>query len=145
MTSQDSKRAGGCQAQAGGPPPSFPRPPTPGDIAVVLAALVAAAALALNRPASGPEPDQVVVEVSGQPVERRPLDGPTRIEVRGPLGPSVIAVEPGRARVLSSPCRHQVCVHRGWLTRSGDLAACVPNHLVVRLSGGVGAFDGVSR
>ena len=51
------------------------------------------------------------------------------IHIEGPLGHSVIEINNGRTRFISSPCRNKVCVHTGWLETSGDLAACLPNRI----------------
>ena len=145
MSSQDSKPPEGCQAASPAPAPAWPQPLTGLDLAILVGALVAAAVLAISRPGDAGKPDRVVVSVSGERVHALPLDAPLQLQVRGPLGVSAIEVQPGRARIVSSPCREQVCVRRGWLRRGGDLAVCVPNHLVVRLAGAASAFDGVSR
>ncbi|MYI60489.1 MAG: hypothetical protein F4105_02245, partial [Gemmatimonadetes bacterium] len=42
---------------------------------------------------------------------------------------------PKGARVLSAPCVHKICMRRGWIQRAGDVAACVPNGLVLRIAG----------
>ncbi len=75
-----------------------------------------------------------------------PLSEAARIEVPGPAGASEVVVDGSRVRVAASPCARRICVRRGWLRAVGDVAVCVPNHLVVRVEGEGGpAFDGVSR
>jgi hypothetical protein len=70
-----------------------------------------------------------------------------RIEVPGPLGITVVDVGPDGATVRSSPCPNQICVGAGRITRPGEVVACVPNRVVLRLvgEGDRGAVDAVSR
>lgn len=44
-----------------------------------------------------------------------------------------LAVEEGRIRFLSSGCPDKVCVRSGWLSRTGQTAACLPAGVVVRV------------
>lgn len=45
----------------------------------------------------------------------------------------ILRFENGRVRVLESDCPDQVCVLTGWLSRPGQIAACVPGRLLVRI------------
>lgn len=44
-----------------------------------------------------------------------------------------ITYENGRIRFAEADCPDQICVHTGWISRSGELAACVPGHLILRI------------
>ena len=48
---------------------------------------------------------------------------------------ATIAVSDGTIRVTESACPQQICVRMGRKGRAGELIACVPNALVVRLEG----------
>jgi hypothetical protein len=65
------------------------------------------------------------------------------IEVEGPLGVTRIVVENGGVRVAESPCPHKLCIRKGLITRSGDLAACLPNGVVVTVTG-ESEYDGIT-
>ncbi len=45
----------------------------------------------------------------------------------------ILRIEPGRIRVLEADCPDKVCVTTGWLSRPGQMAACVPGRLLVRV------------
>ena len=125
--------------------PYQPLPPSPGDIVLAAVVLLSAAALLVARPGGG-TPRAASVQVGGEVVRLLPLHEAARIEVPGPAGVSAVEVDGGRARVVDSPCARRICVRRGWLRAVGDVAVCVPNHLVVRVEGEGGpSFDGVSR
>jgi hypothetical protein len=72
------------------------------------------------------------------------LSGHRQIEVDGTLGTSVLEVEEGRIRFVDSPCQGKVCVHSGWITRGGEIVACLPNRVSVAVLGGEQRFDAVN-
>lgn len=57
------------------------------------------------------------------------------VEVPGPIGVSRIVIHNHRARIESSPCHNQYCVHQGWLARAGQVAVCLPNRVSLELVG----------
>lgn len=110
---------------------------TPFDckLLVVVAVLVACSFLLPLRQTVGA---RVVVSSDDRIVFVAPLAKAQRVELNGPLGITVLQIEHGGARIISSPCTNKVCMHMGEARHSGDLLACVPNHLVVRIEGDVG-------
>lgn len=116
----------------------------PADAVVVaLAALLVGAAWAsLWR---GDEPAEYVqLSVPGAPDERLALSVDQVREVRGRIGTSRLEVRDGRVRFTDSPCVGRYCVHAGWLSRSGQVAACLPNGVVIEVTGGEREYDAVS-
>ena len=115
------------------------RRPVWGDGLVVL--LVAAAAvvlLFLFRPEGGNFLTATVV-LEGETIARYDLSalaGPEDLEVEGAAYPITIQAEPGRIRILESGCPGQDCVHTGWASQAGQQIICLPNRLVISLSGG---------
>lgn len=47
----------------------------------------------------------------------------------------VIAYEGGRIRFAEADCPDKVCVRTGWVSRAGQVAACVPGHLILKITG----------
>ena len=119
--------------------------PAAGDMVLVAAALLAAAVLSFGgTEIAGAE--RVVVDLEGVTRYDASIDSQTTVTIIGRLGPAVIRIEGGRARIETAPCRGQICVVRGWLHATGDVAVCIPNRVVVRLTGGAPrAFDGITR
>ena len=78
-----------------------------------------------------------------------PLDKDRRVELNGPLGVTVVEIKNGAARIVSSPCAKKICIHMGDARRSGDLLACVPNHLIINIEGRKdeegGGYDFIQR
>lgn len=88
--------------------------------------------------------EQARILVGDQQLALVSLSGQRRIEVDGALGTSVLEVEEGRIRFLDSPCQGKVCVHNGWVTRGGEVVACLPNRVSVAVLGGEQRFDAVN-
>ena len=88
-----------------------------------------------------------VVEVNGRRVLELSLDRDVTTTVAGPLGETVIIVEDGTVRIADSPCPYHYCVNMGRLRHRGEIAVCVPNRVVVTISGGDDhdSFDGVTQ
>ena len=92
----------------------------------------------------GEVPDRAIVRAGGAIVAELPLNDRRALSVEGPLGTTVIEVEPGRARVASDPGPRQYCVRQGWLSRGGAVAICAPNQVSLSLNGGGASHDSLS-
>ena len=77
----------------------------------------------------------LIVELSGVSPTTHALSNYEVLPVVGPLGVSEIEIGPKGARVISAPCVHKICMRQGWMQRAGDVTACVPNGLVLRIAG----------
>lgn len=53
----------------------------------------------------------------------------------------ILEWQEGRIRFAEADCPDQICVRTGWISRSGDMAACVPGQLVLRVEGEPPASD----
>ena len=111
-----------------------------GDWLLLLAAgaLVAASYPLLWR---GGTADRAIVKRDGEVVTELALNVARKYAVPGPIGTTMIEVQPGRARVLSDPGPRQYCVQQGWLTRANAVAICAPNHVTLQLAGRSGNND----
>jgi hypothetical protein len=56
----------------------------------------------------------------------------------------VILIEKGRIRFIEADCPDKVCVKTGWLTRNGEMAACLPNRTIIEIKGQNAKVDGVA-
>lgn len=112
----------------------------PGDL-LTLALALSFCVLSVVGLWRGGAPDKVVVRAGGQVFAELGLSRAQTVEVPGPLGMTLIEVEPGRARVASDPGPRQYCVRQGWLTRSGASAICAPNEVSLSLAGGSSDYD----
>lgn len=117
--------------------------PTPADLilAVLLVVLSLGSWVLLGRRPPG---SQLVVESAAQ-LQRHPLNQDQILYLEGPLGRSRVEIGGQGARIATSPCPEQRCVLQGWIRRQGEVAACLPNHVVLRIEGGDGEVDALSR
>jgi hypothetical protein len=109
-------------------------------LAVVLAAL-GVYLLVSNRATA--EGARVTVWSSAGDTTSCSLAETRTIRVRGLEGETVVSVEGGRVKFISSPCPHKICVRRGAVSRCGEWIACVPNGVVATISG-ERAYDGIT-
>lgn len=72
------------------------------------------------------------------------LDQERTLDIPGPLGNSRIVIHHGQVRFESSPCPNQYCVHQGWLSRSGQVAICLPNQVSLELLGSKKLYDSLN-
>lgn len=115
----------------------------PGDWLVIV---VAAILVGLSFPLfwQGGLADRAIIRQNGQVFAEVDLRAKRQLEVAGPLGNTLIAIEPGRARVLSDPGPRQYCVRQGWLMRPGEIAICAPNRVSLQITGRTKVYDSIS-
>ena len=121
--------------------------PTPLDALVALAVLAAAAAILFAfRPKSGNFLTARIV-LDNELVAELPLSALSEtvtLDVPGARYPITVEAEQGRVRVSHSECPSQDCVHTGWVSRPGGQIICLPNRLVITVTGGGADADAVT-
>lgn len=114
------------------------RRPTLWDGVVALAVVAAAILLFFQlRPAEGNFLTARIV-LDGELVaeyELNSLTQPVTLTLDNAPYPLTIELEPGRVRIAESHCPGQDCVHTGWAARAGAEIICLPNRLVISLTG----------
>ena len=88
--------------------------------------------------------DRAIIRQEGKVFAEVDLKARKQFAVGGPLGTTLIAVEPGRARVVSDSSPRQYCVRQGWLMRPGEIAICAPNRVSVQIAGRTKVYDSIS-
>lgn len=118
---------------------------TVADTAVLVLAVATVTTLyAALWSGNGAQGEQATVWVAGEHRHTLPLSQARTLRVEGPLGESIIEVDRGRVRVADSPGRQRRCVKAGWLSSSGESAICLPNQVVVKVTGGEPRFDSIN-
>ncbi len=107
---------------------------TPFDrkLLVIVSILVALSFSILFRQSNGA---RIIVTANDKTVFVAPLNKDQQVELEGPLGITVLQIKNGVAQIISSPCPRKVCISMGNAQHTGDLLACVPNQLVIRIEG----------
>ncbi len=93
---------------------------------------------------SGELADKAVIRSGGKIFREVPLSRDQKIEVPGPLGISIIAIQHRKARIASDPSPRQYCVRQGWLEQAGEIALCLPNQVSVELVGSHKRYDSLN-
>jgi len=112
---------------------------------LLLAMVVLGSFLVPLRQGSGA---RVVVNSGEQILFVAPLDQEQQVDLTGPLGVTRLEISKAGVRVISSPCPKKICIGMGTARHAGDLIACVPNRLVIRIDGESskqGRYDLLSR
>ncbi len=68
---------------------------------------------------------------------------PVHFIAKGELGDSEIVIDNNSVYFLASPCRNKLCILAGHKHKIGDMIACVPNRILVTISGAAKRFDAV--
>lgn len=53
-----------------------------------------------------------------------------------PIGNNLLEIKKGQVLMIAADCPDQVCLKTGAISRQGQLICCLPNQILVRLSGG---------
>ena len=114
-----------------------------GDWLTLLCGSIFVAMLALSL-WSGDRADKAVIRSGGKIFREVPLSRDQQIEVRGPLGISIISIRQREARIASDPSPRQYCVRQGWLKQAGEIALCLPNQVSVELTGSKKRYDSLN-
>lgn len=124
---------------------------TKGDVTVILVALCLVALIWAGIYLFPRDTDQMraVVRVDGEEILSIPVDGveiqTKTVSVQG--GQAIIEYGQGKVRVSQESdgiCPDDICWRTGWISRTGQTIACVPNRMTVTLMGGTG-IDAVVR
>ncbi len=116
-----------------------------GDIVVILSLVViSCSVIFLSFAYSKQSGRSALVNVNGKPTATLKLETPTRLEVTGPVGITVVEVDEKGAFISESPCPHHYCIRMGHARIKGQTIVCVPNGVSLRIIGGDGeGVDGV--
>ena len=88
--------------------------------------------------------DKAIIRSGGKIFREVPLSRDQQIEVRGPLGISIITIKNRKARIASDPSPRQYCVRQGWLQQAGEIALCLPNQVSVEMAGSKKQYDSLN-
>lgn len=116
-------------------------------IAALLAVSLAASFLLLNSRSGSAD---AAVYQNGEllrTIDLSRVTAPYSFTVDGPAGVNAILVEPGRICVSHADCPDQICVHQGWISNSVVPIVCLPNQLVIQITGSArpNDIDGVTK
>lgn len=121
---------------------------TPADLSAMLLTLTGILALILGGTYAPGANAAIYLDNTLQAV--LPLNQPVTREFKGRLGPVAIDVKNGAARIREYDSPRLIGTKTGWIKNSGQVAACVPCGLLIKIQGqglhsGKNDFDAVAR
>lgn len=93
---------------------------------------------------------EVNISVDGETVAVYPLDDDREITLTGYRGGTcVMRISDGHVTMVSAECPDKICVHHHAISHDGESIICLPNRIVIRVTGaadtGSPALDGISQ
>lgn len=79
---------------------------------------------------------KVVITMDKEVYGEYPLDEDKKIQVRENGHKNIIEIKDGKVHMIDSDCHNQDCVHQGTISRKNESIVCLPNKVVVSISGG---------
>lgn len=111
------------------------------DIALIAALLIFAAAAWVFMLAARRDGASAVITSHGQEISRLPLSRDTTLTVGGDGHENTVVVENGRVYVSQASCPDHVCIRQGPISYDGQTIVCLPNRLVITVTGSGGGVD----
>ena len=88
--------------------------------------------------------ERVRILAPGQKPVSYSLTKDRTVDVAGAVGISTIKIHNGEARFIASPCHGKYCIHSGWHTHAGEVAACLPNRISLEIIGANRRYDSIN-
>ncbi len=76
-----------------------------------------------------------IISVNGRDTYKLLLSEPKTIKIKGAIGKSTVEIKDRSVRILDSPCPLKICMHQGKIKASGETIICVPNRVMIRITG----------
>ena len=115
------------------------------DIALIALLIVFAGSFYFIFSAPGGAGRSATVSINGEVFDEIPLSRDAELEVRdsdGVLLNKLIIIN-GVAEMTYANCPDGLCVKHRAISMSGEMIVCLPNRVVVKVTGTKGAFDAV--
>lgn len=119
--------------------------PKIGDFFIVLIIAAAAFILLISLRQTDTEERVALIIQDGAVVKSIRLDTLDHTEIVAYDGeyPGVIEARPGRIRFREAACPDQICVGTGWISNNGQIAVCLPNRILIKITGADSAEEDI--
>ena len=115
---------------------------------IILAALVIGLAVLLwfGIRVLRSEGANVVVTVGGEEYGEYPLYTDAEVRIGGKDSYNLLVIKGGEAEIAEASCPDKLCVHQGKISFDGQSIICLPNKVVVEITGGEQSnYDAVAK
>ncbi len=115
------------------------------DIALFIVLILMGLGLSWWSVVSGTEGQKVVVTVDGKTYGTYSLLEDQTVEIRQSGHLNKITIKKQTVQMSYSDCKNQVCVKDGKISRTNHSLVCLPNKVMVEITGGEEEFDAISN
>lgn len=109
-----------------------------GDLVVALMLLLLSAAMGGIILIFSPVPNYAVITVNGSEICQLPLDRDCTYQIGKT---NTIKISDGTVRMIEADCPDKICMHTGSISNRGQAIVCLPNKVVISISGGDSSTD----
>ena len=115
------------------------------DIALIALLIVFAGSFYFIFSTPGAAGASVTISVNGEALDELPLSRDAEFEVRNPEGVLLnkLIIRDGAAEMAFANCPDELCVKHRAINLSGEMIVCLPNRVVVVVTGTNVEFDAV--
>ncbi len=114
------------------------------DIALFFIILISGLALSFVSLTANLGGDKVLVTVDGKDFGIYSLYEDQEIKVIQNGHTNHITIKDGKVSMSYSDCKNQICVNTKAITESNDTVVCLPNKVMIEITGGGGGADVIS-
>lgn len=109
-----------------------------GDIIVATVLLLIAAISGVGILILSPAPQYAVITSDGTELARLPLDTDCVYQIGDT---NTIEISGGQVKMIDADCPDKICIHTGKISQSGQTIVCLPNKVVISISGENSSVD----
>lgn len=117
----------------------------PADIVLTIALIAAGLVMSFFLAFGQDDGSRVTVTVDRKPYGTYSLDEDRQVTVQQGGHTNTFEITGGRVRMISADCRGHDCVHEGSISKSGESIICLPNRVVLEITGGEEEFDVIAE
>lgn len=115
------------------------------DIVLFVILLLIGVCLSWLSAASGTQGQKAVITVDGKLYGTYRLEENQTIEIRQNGRLNKITIKDATVQMSYSDCKNQVCVKDGKISKTNQSIVCLPNKVMVEITGGEEEFDAISN
>ena len=106
------------------------------DIIIVLSVVVIGVVMLLALVFTQKSGEYVIVKMDGAEIARFELHSDAEYEIKGDHGErNLLVIKDGKAEIKEASCPDGLCVRTGKIDKEGQSIVCLPNKVVVEISG----------
>ena len=115
------------------------------DIVLFVVLLVLGLALSAASLLTGTTGQKVQIEVDGKAYGVYALNENQTIEIQENGHTNKITIKDGTVQMSYSDCKNQICVNDGKISMTNQSIVCLPNKVLVEITGGEEELDAISN